>query len=80
MDSGDIHLWVNRDWDPLYLSLIFDVDFNDFSELWESNITDCDIVTALDSMESYCPIVEDITMDDYELCSAVDRNRVSLYF
>ena len=72
MESGDIHLWLNRNWDPVYLASIFDADFNDFSELWESNITDSDIVTAVNSMETYCPIVEDISMDDLELYIAVE--------
>ena len=32
------------DWDPFYLSRIFDIDFNDFTELWKSNMMDAELV------------------------------------
>ena len=30
MESGDIHLWLNRNWDPVYLASIFDADLMTF--------------------------------------------------
>ena len=52
MDLDDIN--VNLDWDPCYLAGIFDVDFNDMSELWASEtfIPDCHILLAMENFES----------------------------
>ena len=73
MDVSDTWLWSNRDWDPSYLSSIFDKDFYDFNDLWLSNINDMELLEAGKDVERYYPIVEDISMDDHELCSAVER-------
>ena len=73
MELCDSHLWVNRDWDPVYLSSIFDADFNDYSDLWDNNISDLELITSVERMETYCPIVEDISMEDSELCLAVEQ-------
>ena len=71
--SGE-NLWVNRDWDPVYLSEIFDTDFNDFSDMWaSSSVTDSEIIAEYEKVESYCPITEDISMDDNILCTAVEK-------
>ena len=61
----------NLDWDPFYLARIFDVDFYDMSELWNdpSAVSDSEIVHAMDT--KYCPIVEDISVDDECLYDAV---------
>ena len=73
MDISDTILWQNQDWDPCYLSSIFDVDFNDFSDLWTNNMSDLELVEAVKDVESYSPIVEDISLDNTELCSAVEK-------
>ena len=72
MDVSDRFLWQNRDWDPSYLSTIFDMDFHDFNDLWISNTQDSELVKVAEHVEKYCPIVEDISMDDTELCNAVE--------
>ena len=42
--------------------------------MWSySNISDSEIVAVADKVESYCPITEDISLDDSELCSAVEK-------
>ena len=73
METSDSCLLMNRDWDPTYLSTIFEGDFYDFSDLWQSNVNDMDLVNIVNEVEKYSPIVEDISMDDNELCSAVER-------
>ena len=73
MDVSDTWLWSNREWDPSYLSSIFDKDFYDFNDLWLSNINDMELLEAGKDVERYCPIVEDISMDDHEFCSTVER-------
>ena len=72
MEVSDRSLVENRDWDPCYLKDIFDVDFNDSSELWINDIDDMELVKVANDVERYSPIVEDISMDDNELCKAVE--------
>ena len=72
MDVMDSALLRNRDWDPSYLSTIFDVDFNDNLDLWQSEMDDSELVSVVSHLEKYCPIVEDISIDDNELCSVVE--------
>ena len=70
-NSMDVDLSTNLDWDPSYLSSIFDEEFNDMSDLWScENISDGDLVSAVDR---YCPIVEDITIEDNVLYDAVQQ-------
>ena len=73
MESCDSHFWFNRDWDPEYLALIFDVEFDDCTDMWSSDVCDFDLISAVEKAEKYCPIVENISMDDYELCSAAEK-------
>ena len=73
METRDVHLLCNRDWDPEYLACIFEVEFNDYSEMWCSDIDDSELICAIERVEKYSPIVEDISMDDIELCSAVEK-------
>ena len=49
MELDDI--WLNLDWDPVYLASIFDVDFDDMSDLWrsESFIEDQELLTAMEN-------------------------------
>ena len=67
MEFSDVSLMVNRDWDRLYLKSIFDVEFDDFSHLWGNSISDMELVNAVEEIERYSPIVEDISMDNNEL-------------
>ena len=73
MDVFDDGMWLNRDWDPCYLAELFHEDFNDMSDLWISNITDTEMVNESNNAERYCPIIEDISLDDSELCTAVEK-------
>ena len=70
MDLSDEYISNNRDWDPSYLC---NQDFYEFSDMWCSNITDMEIVKETEKVETYCPITEDISMDDTVLCSAVKK-------
>ena len=73
MDVSDAVIGCNKDWDPSYLLDIFTEDFYDFDELWDNSLTDSDLVQGVSKMEKYCPVVEDISMDDEELCKAVEQ-------
>ena len=73
MDVSDKFLWQYRDWDPCYLADIFNIDFNDFTDLWKSNMSDSELVDAVREVEKYSPVVEDISLDDSELCCAVEK-------
>ena len=72
MEIPDRLLYTNMDWDPSYLQLIFSQDFYDFSHMWSSNVTDMELVQESEKVERYCPITEDISMDDSTLCQAVE--------
>ena len=73
MDVSDAVIWRNKDWDPSYLLDIFTEDFYNFDELWDNSLSDSDLVEVVSKMERYCPVVEDISMDDEELCKAVEQ-------
>ena len=72
MDLPDSVICQNRDWDHSYLCQIFDQDFHDFTKLWKLNNMDSELVSESDKLEKYCPIMEDISLDDEVLCSAVE--------
>ena len=69
----DSDFLLNFDWDPNYLQSIFDVDFYDTSDLWDNNIQESELVEAVEIVERYSPIVEDISIEDELLCSAVEQ-------
>ena len=73
MEVSDALLWSNRNWDPCYLRQVFEEDFNDFSHLWETNISDNEIVMETQRVERYCPVVEDISVEGEVLCNAVEK-------
>ena len=51
MDVSDFMLWSNRDYDPSYFrSLLFDEDFNNFSDMWRSNV-DSELVKKTERVE-----------------------------
>ena len=81
MDVPDACLWNKRDWDPSYLRKIFSHDFYEFSELWsDKNIKDTELVKQVEMVEKYSPIVEDISLDDETLCTAVEKIEDELEF
>ena len=60
-----------------YLSIIFDVEFDDMSDLWDfdQSLKDLELVEVMDHYEKsdkYVPLVEDISLDDEFLCDAVE--------
>ena len=69
----DSNFLLNCDWDPVYLESLFSVEFDDYSDLWVSNMNDTEFLDVVQSIERYSPIVEDISMDDNELCMAVEQ-------
>ena len=70
-EISDRLLMSDRIWDPGYLYEICQQDFYQFEELWGMNPNDMELVKEVEKVESYCPIVEDISLDDEVLCSAV---------
>ena len=72
MDVPDSALFCNRDWDPVYLRDIFESDFNDFSDLLCSDVNYMDLLSHVEEVEHYCPIVENKSLDDETLCKAVE--------
>ena len=72
MDVPDSLLFRNRDWDPSYLAELVSQDFFDFSELWSTNYADSQLVSDVQQLEKYQRIVEDISLDDNVLCTAVE--------
>ena len=73
MEVSDKLLLNNRDWAPWYLATLVNSDFYDFDSLWSTNVDDLEIVKAMESYERYSPIVEDISLEDHELCAAVEK-------
>ena len=72
MELRDDVLMQNRDWDPSYLSMLFSEDFNDFSDLWQTSVGDRELISHVENVEKYVPIVEDISIEDNVLCEAVE--------
>ena len=73
MELPNIVFACNRDWDPSYLSEIFNQDFYEFKDHWESNVCDDELVQESNRVEHYCPITQDISLDDELLCQAVEK-------
>ena len=72
MELPDSVLFQNCDLDLVYLASIFDIEFTEYLDLWASNMEDSELLEVVNHVESYFPIVEDISLDDSELCSAVE--------
>ena len=73
MDISDSVYIRNLDWDPSYLKSIFDIEFDNYSDLWCSEMDDTELVNTVTELEKYFPIVEDISLDDIDLCNAVEK-------
>ena len=80
MDVSDKLLVSNFDWDPAYLQEIFEGEFDDFSDLWASDISDMELVNEGERIEKYSLITEDITLEDEELCCAVEKIKAEWVF
>ena len=70
MEVPDICFYNNRDWDPSYLCQLFTEDFYLLKDLWSKT---CHVMELVEYSEKYCPVVEDISLDDETLCSAVEE-------
>ena len=55
------------------MASLFEVDVDDVSDLWNSNMGDLELVNEVEKLERYSPIVEDISMDDETLYKAVEK-------
>ena len=73
MDIPDVTLVRNMDWDPSYLKDLLQEDFYDFGDLWRSNVQDHELVQESNRVERYCPVTEDISLEDEVLCQAVEN-------
>ena len=71
MDILNEMLVSEQYWDPLYLHELFREDFYDFNPLWKSSLCHRDLVHAVETLKRYNPLVDDISLDDDVLCSAV---------
>ena len=78
MELSDHILLRERDWDPAYLCDIFSQDFYDFDHLWKGKMCDRYLVHAIETLECYNPLVEDISLDDDTLYQAVDEIEVAM--
>ena len=72
-DFVDRDFISNRDWDPVYLMSIFECDFHDTSDLWVNEMNDLELLEAGKQFDTYAPVVEDISLDDDVLYSAVEQ-------
>ena len=53
MENSDDIFSINRDWDPSYLSEIFNESFDDCSTLWLNGIDDSVLNEEMDKYECY---------------------------
>ena len=73
MDVPDSYFLSNQDWDPSYLSELFREEFSDCESLWTDDIQDSDLIIEMERLERYSPVTEDISLDDNQLCEAVEK-------
>ena len=61
---------------------IFDIEFHDISELWDNSMGDLELLDAVNYVEKYSPIVEDISIEDETLFSDVEQidSKYVVYF
>ena len=70
MDFEDI--FDNFDWDPTYLASVFDVDFNDISNLWEHSLEDHILINVMESFEN-SNFMDEFALDDEYLHNVVEK-------
>ena len=65
---------TNHDWYPHYLRELVTEDFYKFKEHWQSGLPlDMELLTVETCPDAqYCPVTEDISVDDNTLCQAVE--------
>ena len=81
MDISDEVLTSNFDWDLEYLQEIFKQDFYEIiNDLWCTEFSDMEVVDEACKIEKYCPVTEDISVDDDFLCSAVEKIESELVY
>ena len=73
MEFSDDIFSTNRDWDPSYLRQLFNDSFDNLSSLWINGVEDSVLIDEMEKYESYQPIVEDISLEDEVLCTAVQK-------
>ena len=74
MELSDRIFTVNRDWDPSYLRYIISQDFYDFCDLWANALPNEELLRATESSPGrYCPVVEDLSVDNDTLYEAVAK-------
>ena len=56
IETSGQSLFMNRDWDRCYLNDILSQDFYEFTNMWDSNIYDMDLIEAVKFVEKYSPI------------------------
>ena len=64
MELSDRIFVTNFDWDPIHLKQMVSADFYEFREFSQSNIADKELVKEAEKTEWYCPLVEDISIDN----------------
>ena len=77
MELDDTTLSACSAWDPGYLEGIFSQDFYDFGHLWINKMSDRHLVHAVETIEKYNPLVEDISLDDDTLYQAAEEIEIS---
>ena len=75
MDISDEVFICNRDWDPVYLSGIFDEEFFDFSDMWRSSVSDGELVSASQKVKKQISLssMDDESSDDIYLRNVVEQ-------
>ena len=75
MDIADHVFVTNLDWDPQYLMECVTQDFYDFTEHWQNCLSDKELIDGkrLGPGSWYCPLVEDISLNDDTLYEAVEQ-------
>ena len=76
MELSDRIFYTNHDWDPQYLRELVCQDFYEFGDHWKSALGDRELIATVEgatAMEPYCPLVEDISLDDETLYDAVTQ-------
>ena len=75
MDIADRVFVTNLDWDPQYLMECVMQDFYDFTKHWQNCLSDKELIDGErpGPGSRYCPLVEDMSLDDDTLYEAVEQ-------
>ena len=72
-DVSDAFLCSINDGDTSYLASISSEDFNDSTDFGSSNIRNSKLVDEMNKVDTYSPIVEDISIDNITLLSTAKQ-------